>query len=84
MPVTSNWNDVKQSVIDAMAKHSSQFKKDALADIKNKLELKGPKSTIIGNKVEFAASTASEYSIGKVYFDEVFKDINNQSWVDSI
>lgn len=85
MPVTSNWNDVRQGIIDAISDHSKSFKNDALNDIKVKLAAKGIKSTtIINNSIETTAANASEYATGKVYFDEVFKDINNQSWVDNI
>lgn len=84
MPVTSNWNNVKQGIIDAMSKHAKEFKKDALIDIKNKLDSKGINTTIVKNGVEKTVMTSSEYGTGKVYFDEVFKDIDNQPWVDSI
>jgi hypothetical protein len=84
MPVTSNWNSVKQGVIDAMSKHAKEFKKEALVDIKSRLDSKGISTAIVKNGVEKTAMTASEYGTGKVYFDEVFKDIDNQPWVDSI
>jgi hypothetical protein len=84
MSTTSNWNDVRQGVINAMASHQNNFKTKALASVKNKLDAKGINSSVNGNSVEATASSAAEYGIGKVYFDEVFKDINNQSWVDSI
>lgn len=84
MPVTSNWNNVKQGVIDAMSKHAKEFKKEALVDINNRINSKGVSAAIVKDGVEKIAMTSSEYGTGKVYFDEVFKDIDNQSWVDSI
>ena len=84
MAVTSNWNDVKQGIINAMSKHKKDFKDKALVDIKNKLEAKNVKVSTNKNSIELNVSSVSEYNNGKVYFDEVFKDINNQSWVDKI
>jgi hypothetical protein len=84
MSVTSNWNDVRQGIIDAMTIHSKDFKVKALVNIKSKLDAKGVNSSINNNSVEATAVSSTEYNIGKVYFDEVFKDINKQSWIDSI
>ncbi len=82
--IKSNWNDVKQGIIDAMADRVKEFKKDAEEDINNRINSKGIKSVVGKNGVEFTASDVTEYKNGKVYFDDVFKDISNQAWIDSI
>ena len=84
MAITSNWNEVRQGIIDAMSKHKNEFRDKALIDIKNRIDSKGQNSTINKNSVEVDALTILKYNEGKVYFDEVFKDINSQSWIDNI
>jgi hypothetical protein len=85
MAVTHNWNDVRQGVINTISTHIKDFKKNALEDIRIKLNDKGiPKVDVKSSSVEFVAISKTEYDLGKVYFDEVFKDINSQSWIDNI
>ncbi len=84
MPVTHNWSAVRQDIIDAMSDRAKSFKSQAFSNIKTKIDAKGITSTVGKNGVESTPRTISEYNTGKNYFDEVFKDIDNQSWVDSI
>lgn len=84
MPIIHNWSAVKQGIIDEISIHAKSFKSQAFTDIKTRIDAKGITSTIGKNGVESTPRTMSEYNTGKNYFDEVFKDIDNQSWVDSI
>jgi hypothetical protein len=84
MAVSSNWNKVKQGVIDEISNHAKNFKTNALNDIKKRIDSNGINSKIDKNGVEYDAKDITEFNSGKVYFDQVFSDIDKQSWVDSL
>lgn len=85
--VSTNWSTLKQDMIDDVSDFIHDFKDKALKDIGNKLAEKGiskEKTKIIGGKVVFITDDQQQYSEGQVYFDEVYREVSDESWPESL
>jgi len=83
----SNWNELKQSLINDVADFKNQFIKDATNDIIDRLKSKGLDGSRIekeGNKVFYNPPNQDDFNAGKIYFEEVYQDISNPGWVETI
>lgn len=83
----SNWNEVKQSLIDEVALIKDNFVRDAQNDIIKRLTRRGLSERDLdkeGTSVKMQAESAAEYDKGKIYFEEVFEEISQPGWIDTI
>lgn len=87
LKISSNWNEVKSSIIEDMRKVVKDTKRKALLDIKNKLNDKGidnSKLKIKDDRIVYSTDDAQDFENGKIYFDEVFEEISDKNWLESI
>lgn len=89
MSASSNWNDVRQSLIDDIASFKNEFLVKASTDIKQRLLDEGvpPGKLRISSdksKVSMETNIADEYEEGKVYFERVYEEVSKPSWLETI
>jgi len=82
----SNWFDIKQNMIDEIASFKKDFLEKASTDISRKLSKNVKDIKISKNKKTISKDTKDEdeFNKGKIYFEEVYNEINNQEWVDKL
>lgn len=87
MPDETNFREFKRGVIESVNKFKKSFVKKATSDIRKKLINKGlsnRKVKIDNNLVFMDPKTKEEYENGKIYFNEVYNEVDSQSWVDTL
>ena len=82
----SNWFDIKQSMIDEIVSFKKDFLEKASTDISRKLSKNIKDIKISKNKKTISKVTKDEdeFNKGKIYFEEVYNEINNQEWIDKL
>lgn len=86
--IDTNWAQVKQAMIDDVAKFSNEFSKLAIKDIEQRIVEKGvdkSKLEVSGNRLVYVTDNDQQYNQGLVYFEEVIESIKNtKNWPDLI
>lgn len=85
--VTTNWNEVRQQMTNDISSTLKDVKKDALNDINERLLEKGlnsDKTEIKPDSVVFITDDKQEFEDGKIYFDEVYEEVSDDSWLESL
>lgn len=82
----SNWFDIKQRMIDEVVSFKKDFLEKASTDISRKLSKNVKDIKISKNKKTISKDTKDEdeFNKGKIYFEEVYNEINNQEWIDKL
>lgn len=83
----SNWDKLKQDIINDIADFKNGFLKSAANDIVDKLTTKGidgSKIEVAGNKIIYSPTSEDDFESGKIYFEEVFEDISKSAWPETI
>jgi hypothetical protein len=87
MSTNSNWNELKQDLIDDIVSFKDDFVRDAQDDIVKRLVRKGLSERDLdkeGTSVKMQVDSAAEYDKGKIYFEEVFEEVSQPGWTDTI
>lgn len=89
MPKGSNWNEVKQGLINDLGGFKKEFLTTAMHDIVARFEKKGlPASDLeVSNdrsNVSYEAKNADDLQEGKIYFDEVYAEISDPRWMETL
>lgn len=86
--IDTNWAQVKQAMIDDVAKFSREFSRLAIRDIEQRIVEKGidkSKLDASGSRLVYVADNDQEYNQGMVYFEEVIENIKNtKNWPDLV
>jgi len=86
--ITTNWDQVRQSMTDDVSSQLKVVSKNAILDIENRLKEKGilqNKMSKSKNKITYITDDSQEFSGAEVYFGEVYDEINsNSNWVDTL
>lgn len=86
----SNWNDVYQGLISSIVDIQNKTKTKIANDISKRLikeGVPGNKIAVSSDKKSISASmtTDQEYQAGKIYFDKVMSDLDNdKKWIDRL
>jgi hypothetical protein len=87
MSTNSNWNELKQDLIDDIVSFKDDFVRDAQDDIVKRLVRKGLSERDLdkeGTSVKMQVDSAAEYDKGEIYFEEVFEEVSQPGWTDTI
>jgi len=85
--IQTNWDQVKQQMLNETSKVLRDFNKNVINDFENRLREKGIDGSKISrsfDRISFITDDLQEYQTGKVYFDEVYNEVSNDKWLESI
>lgn len=86
--ITTNWDQVRQSMTDDVSSQLNGVSRNAITDIEKRLKEKGVPSNKISkskSKITYITDNSQEFSNVEVYFGEVYDDIsNNSNWPDTL
>jgi len=83
----TNWDLVKQQMLNETSKVLRNFGRRAVSDFENRLKKKGvdpTKMTKSSDGIAFITDDQQEYESGKVYFSEVYEEVSDKKWPESI
>lgn len=83
----TNWDIVKQRIIDDVSSVIKDFTRLAVLDIENRLKEKGLDPTKMSkskNRISFITDDIQEFETGRAYFEEVEKEISAKNWPESV
>lgn len=81
----SDWNEIKQNIINDIVDIKKQTMQSASVKIQQMLEEEGVRVSVSNNKIFFEAKTQDELDIGRNAFQKVLDDINNhRDWLGTL
>ena len=85
--LSTNWDSVRQDMTDDAASMIKETRDSAIEDIEQRLFKKGldsQKTTSTEDTVTFITDDKQEFEEGKVYFDEVYEEISDDDWLETL
>lgn len=90
MPISdNNWSEVRQSIIDEVSLIRKSVLKNGADDIVERLVRKGMRRSNIkiskdNSRISSSLDNENEFQEGKIYFSEVFEEISQSNWLESV